>query len=38
MKYSFEKLDVWNDSRELTVLIYEITGCFPDDEKFGIVN
>lgn len=38
MKYSFEKLEVWNDSRELTKLIYKITRTFPDDEKFGITN
>jgi four helix bundle protein len=38
MKYSFEKLEVWNDSRDLTKLIYSITMEFPDDEKFGITN
>jgi four helix bundle protein len=38
MKYSFEKLDVWNDARELTKLVYRITRTFPDDEKFGITN
>jgi four helix bundle protein len=38
MKYSFEKLEVWHDSRELTKLVYKITKGFPDDEKFGITN
>ena len=38
MKYSFEKLEVWNDSRELTKIIYKVTKGFPDDEKFGITN
>ena len=38
MKYSFEKLEVWNDSRELTKMVYKITKGFPDDEKFGIIN
>ena len=38
MKYSFEKLEVWNDARELTKMIYNITRTFPDDEKFGITN
>jgi four helix bundle protein len=38
MKYSFERLEVWQDSRELTKLIYKITKGFPDDEKFGITN
>jgi four helix bundle protein len=38
MKYSFEKLEVWNDARELTKMVYSITRTFPDDEKFGITN
>ena len=38
MKYSFEKLEVWHDSRKLTKIIYSITKGFPDDEKFGITN
>ena len=38
MKYSFEKLEVWHDSRELTKMVYTITRGFPDDEKFGITN
>jgi four helix bundle protein len=38
MKYSFEKLEVWNDSRNLTKMVYSITRSFPDDEKFGLTN
>ena len=38
MKYSFEKLEVWHDARELTKIVYRITRGFPDDEKFGITN
>ena len=38
MKYSFEKLDVWQDSRELTKFVYSITKGYPDDERFGITN
>jgi four helix bundle protein len=38
MKYSFEKLEVWHDSRELTKMIYKMTNGFPDDEKFGLTN
>jgi four helix bundle protein len=38
MRYSFEKLEVWNDARELTIMVYSITRTFPDDEKFGITN
>lgn len=36
--YSFEKLEVWQDSRHLTVLIYKLSGEFPDQEKFGLTN
>ncbi len=38
MKYSFEKLEVWHDARELTKTIYKLTIRFPDVEKFGITN
>jgi four helix bundle protein len=38
MNYSFEKLEVWVDARELTKIIYKITKGFPDDERFGITN
>jgi len=38
MKYSFEKLEVWIDSRELTKMVYRISKGFPDDERFGITN
>ena len=37
-KFSFEKLDVWQDSRSLTKVIYEVTKSFPDSEKFGLVS
>ena len=36
--YSFEKLDVWKLSRELTKNIYQISTRFPDDEKFGLTS
>lgn len=36
--FSFEKLDVWNRSIDLSALIYKITKSFPDSEKFGITN
>lgn len=38
MTYSFEKLEVWHDSRTLTKMIYTITKGFPDEEKFGLTN
>ena len=37
-KYSFEKLDVWQDSRVLTKHVYQTTKTFPDYEKFGLSN
>lgn len=37
-KYSFEKLDVWQQSRELVKAIYEITHEFPTEEKYGLTS
>ncbi|MGQ2981970.1 four helix bundle protein [Flavobacterium sp.] len=36
--YSFEKLEVWVESKEFTKIIYKITSSFPDTEKFGLTN
>jgi four helix bundle protein len=36
--FSFEKLTVWIDSKELIKLIYTITKEFPAEEKFGLTN
>ena len=36
--YGFEKLDVWNISRELNKFIYQITKEFPNEEKFGLTS
>jgi four helix bundle protein len=36
--YSFEKLEVWNESKNFTKLIYAITLKFPDSEKFGLIS
>lgn len=36
--YSFEKLEVWKESKELCVLIYKLTENFPENEKFGLVS
>src|SRR5690606_5588122 len=36
--FSFEKLNVWIDSKELVKLIYSVTKDFPDEEKFGLTN
>ena len=37
-KFSFEKLDVWQKSKEFTLEIYKITSSFPKAEKFGLVS
>jgi four helix bundle protein len=31
-------LQVWKSSIEITKRIYEVTGSFPSDEKFGLVS
>jgi S23 ribosomal protein. len=36
--YSFEKLGVWKDAKELSKDIYQITKKFPEEEKFGLVS
>tara|TARA_B110000902_G_C14183425_1_gene541378 strand:- start:450 stop:815 length:366 start_codon:yes stop_codon:yes gene_type:complete len=37
-KFSFKKLNVWVDSKELIKRIYTITKEFPSDEKFGFTS
>ncbi len=36
--FSFEKLEVWQNSVELTKIIYQITKKFPNDERFGLIS
>jgi four helix bundle protein len=36
--FSFKRLEVWRDAKDLTLQIYSITKDFPDDEKFGLVK
>lgn len=36
--YSFEKLEVWKNAKDLCVHIYKLTDNFPSDEKFGIIS
>ena len=34
--YSFEKLNLWQESRKYVVEIYKLTNCFPREEIFGL--
>ncbi|WP_136668284.1 four helix bundle protein [Flavobacterium sp. H122] len=36
--YSFEKLEVWIESKEFSKAIYLTTEKFPDSEKFGLIS
>ena len=36
--YSFEKLEVWKESKKLTKIIYQITSRYPENEKFGLTS
>lgn len=36
--YSFEKLDCWQNARQLAVWVYQLTKLFPESEKFGLVS
>src|ERR1043166_6277322 len=36
--FNFEKLDVWQEAINFADLVYELTGAFPSDERFGITN
>jgi four helix bundle protein len=37
-QYSFEKLEVWKNTRNFISVIYKLTSNFPADEKFGFVS
>lgn len=36
--YSFEKLEVWVESKDFAKRIYLVTSKFPDTEKFGLTS
>ena len=36
--FSFEKLEVWQESISLTKMIYNLTKKFPSEEKFGLIS
>ena len=37
-KYSFEKLNVWQNARKFVMEVYQITDKFPKHEKFGLID
>ena len=37
-KYSFERLNVWNDSRELVKEIYKVSGTFTSKETYALCS
>lgn len=37
-QFSFEKLNVWQKSKDLAIDIYKITEKFPDSERFGLIS
>jgi four helix bundle protein len=36
--FNFEKLDVWQEAIQFADLVYQLTGAFPSDERFGLTN
>jgi four helix bundle protein len=36
--YYFEKLTVWQDSKQLVIDIYRTTKRFPNSEKYGLIS
>jgi four helix bundle protein len=37
-QFSFEKLIVWQKSKDLSINIYKVTANFPNEEKFGLIS
>jgi four helix bundle protein len=35
---SFEELDVWRKAHELVLRVYQASGTFPKEERFGIIS
>lgn len=36
--FSFEKLDVWQNSRDFVLTVYKLTNNFPSSEIYGITS
>ncbi|MDD2852674.1 MAG: four helix bundle protein [Desulfuromonadaceae bacterium] len=38
ISFTYHKLQVWYLAKDLVIEVYRITGCFPVEEKFGLVS
>ena len=38
LTFSFENIMAWQKAHSLTILVYQITRNFPEDEKFGLTS
>jgi len=36
--FSFQKLEVWQMAKKMVVEVYEMTGKFPSEERFGLTS
>jgi four helix bundle protein len=36
--HNYKKLEVWKESVNIVTEIYQLTDCFPDKEKFGLIS
>ena len=36
--FNFEKLNVWQEAIQFADVVYELTGDFPEQERFGLTN
>ena len=36
--FNFETLDVWQEAIQFANLVYQLTGDFPSEERFGLTN
>lgn len=37
-QFSFEKLNVWQKSKDLAITVYKFTETFPNEERFGLIS
>lgn len=37
-EFSFEKLIVWQESKQLVKMIYELTATYPNEERYGLTS